>query len=58
MEKKEIKKIKKIPPSLFEVAFEMVSFIDEMDRQKAKEEKILKDLYIRSINNVEKTNKR
>ncbi|HHW67746.1 MAG: hypothetical protein PWP07_205 [Epulopiscium sp.] len=55
MEKKEDKKI---PPALLKVAFEMVSFIDSMDRQKANEEKMLKDLNNKSIINVEKINKR
>ncbi|WP_341875921.1 hypothetical protein [Defluviitalea saccharophila] len=55
MDKKEEKKI---PPALLKIAFEMVSFIDEMDRQKVNEEKTLKDLNNRSINNVEKNNKR
>ena len=55
MEKKENNKI---PPSLFEVVFEMVSFIDDMDRKKSEKQKKLKDLYNQPINNVEKTNKR
>lgn len=54
MEKEE----KKIPPHLFEVIFEMVSFIDEIDRDKGLEKKGLKDLFNRSISNVDKTNKR
>lgn len=55
MDKKEEKKI---PPALLKIAFEMVSFIDEMDRQKTNEEKTLKDLKNKSINNVEKNKKR
>lgn len=54
----ERKENKKIPSALFEVVFEMVSTIDEMDREKANQEKILKDYHNKSINKVEKTNKR
>ncbi|NLK20613.1 MAG: hypothetical protein GX308_00715 [Epulopiscium sp.] len=50
------KENKKIPSALFEVVFEMVSYIDEIDRKKYKDKNILKDSYNKSINNVDKTN--
>ncbi|NLJ87249.1 MAG: hypothetical protein GX327_00455 [Epulopiscium sp.] len=50
----EEKENKKIPSNLFEVVFEMISTIDEIDKEKGNQEKALKDYHNKSINKVEK----
>lgn len=49
---------KKIPSSLLEVVLEMISTIDEIDKEKGNQEKTLKDYRNPSINKLEKIIKR